>query len=280
MGKRGRPPKEGERYPGGKLKHEPKPEFLREISPTEVRRIGDHGHDLGADRRLAGEIGRLLLTRQISTMEAAAAWRVADIYGRFEFYSGRRRNTASPSYEMGARSTGEDRDRGEAERAAHDAWDDLQAFVEARWPMRPFTSPKVAPDLWRWPRSNRVRDLLEKLCVDDRCIGPAALYEIRAVLHRLAVEHFEIVSAPKKEKRAAPPLSTDIRQQLRTSDFGRDLQVLFETAATSAEAWPAEIAKDASERISEVRDFFVALREREKFNVEKKRAKSRASADD
>lgn len=278
MGK-GRPRKQGERYPGGKLKEPPKLEYLREISPTEVRRIGDHAATVAGDRRLGGEVGRLLLIRQLSTMEAAAAWRIAEIYGRFEHFSGRCRSTRSPAYEMGVRSTGDTKDAGEAERTAFGAWNDLQAFIDVKWPMRPFVSKKFPERTKERGGGSPVRNMIETLCVDDRCIGPAALFEMRAILYRLAVEHFEIVKAAKKEKRV-DPVSANVRAQLRTSDFGRDLQVLFETAIEDAAAGLAGAATDASERISEVRDFFVALKDREKFSDDKKRARSNTPRSD
>jgi hypothetical protein len=63
------------------------------------RRIVDEGVRFGhLNPQLGSEVGRLCFNDAITSIEAAAASRVAEIYGRYERTQGMRRSAASPTY--------------------------------------------------------------------------------------------------------------------------------------------------------------------------------------
>src|SRR5262245_29603916 len=95
MGKKGRPPKAGERYPSGKLK--PK-SAIEPIAPAQWQRIATEAKRKTIDARLGTELGRLLLHGEISNKHMAVAVRVGEVYRDFERHKRLRRNVQSPSY--------------------------------------------------------------------------------------------------------------------------------------------------------------------------------------
>lgn len=103
MATRGRPRQEGERYPSGKLKPKSKPgpvvDFEKEpMSGTAWRQMIARSSDLLNDPSLATEVNRLGAAGKLSPAEVATANRIAGIYGRYEYYQGIKRTTASPYY--------------------------------------------------------------------------------------------------------------------------------------------------------------------------------------
>src|SRR5215467_12671455 len=133
----------GPRYPCGRRKS------VGDVrAPTLWRRIKDNGIALGLDRRLGSEVGRLSLLGELTDTEAATAFLIAEIYGRFERYSGKRRTAHSPSYDIGrgAEPT-EDHDHERRARRARKQFDRLQACL-----------PVYPP---------QARTELEQLCCED-----------------------------------------------------------------------------------------------------------------
>lgn len=171
----GRPRKIGERYPNGRLKQGRDQAVSvvgsSSISPTTVHRIREHARALGLDPRLGTELGRLVLFEQITSLEAAAGFRMAEVYGRFERQHGRRRATKSPSYEIGFGGRGGDNEEDNAEKPFMALQEHLKVFPP------------------------RARDELERLCVDDQPIGPAGLSDVRAMLTRMGKDHFKMQAA-------------------------------------------------------------------------------------
>jgi hypothetical protein len=190
----GRPAKDGDRYPGGKLKprqEQPPVDPAREpISGATVQRM------LSADVRryreadYGKEATRLWAAGQLSPAELATGLRFAAIYGRFEFYNGLSRSAAAPHYireyisegigtdDGSDRSSGEPEDRETREIAADQAFKSLQDIL--------------APEY---------RAVLEHLFVDDRHVG-YHLPKAKTALAFLA-EHFrdEAKGIPKKDRK-------------------------------------------------------------------------------
>lgn len=175
-----RPRKPGERYPSGKLKPAPKPNF-DPISGVEWQRIRQDGRRLGADPRLASELARLNLFGELTIVQTTAGQRVGEIYGRYERLTGLKRSVRSPSYE---RAYGIGFERQDAERAAAEAFRDLQDTLDqlAQAPPPIFSKRKGRLEC----RPHHVIDALEHLCVENRAIGPALYPEIRGLLDYLA----------------------------------------------------------------------------------------------
>src|SRR5258705_8561698 len=91
-GKRGRPRADRPRYPSGQVKPE-----SAGITGADLQRL----RALGTNPLLETQIGRLLFLEQVTLVEAQTAFRIAEIYGRYDRAIGRRRSAASPSYEAG-----------------------------------------------------------------------------------------------------------------------------------------------------------------------------------
>ena len=161
VGKRGRPALPGERYPSGdrRVTGDPRAENV-------FRRFAELEQMVGLDPRLTSQIGRLRYLRLLTDNQAAAADKIAQIYGRFERIHERRRSSVSPSYQLGRR-TGAGRDYDPAEIAAAEAdFRDLQDCIPA--------IPREA------------RDVIEQLCVEDCAISSLYLPHVRIILDRVA----------------------------------------------------------------------------------------------
>jgi len=133
------------------------------------RRIKDYGVKLGLDRRLGSEVGRLSLLGELTDTEAAAAFLVGEIYGRFERAEGRRRSAQSPSYEIGqGGEPGEMPDQEQRARRARKQFFRLQACLPT------------------YPPGGRA--VLEQVCCEDRSINSRDLDDLRSMLARVAAE--------------------------------------------------------------------------------------------
>jgi hypothetical protein len=182
-GKAGRPPKEGERYPSGKLK----PVAAPAAAPSEItgalwqRMLQDHSK-VFSDTAFATELTRLGATGKLTPREVSTGLRIAGIYGRFEYYKQMSRSAASPSYirEFVAEGIGGDadalnftavkdgselgrvfdaNDREEREKEAVRAFKELQGIL----PMA-------------------VRSEVEALCVENIHVGYQQLIAVRQAL--------------------------------------------------------------------------------------------------
>lgn len=167
----------------------------------------------------ASEIARLAQHGEITSTEAAAAFRVGEIYGRYERCVGCSRSARSPSYEMGysghppenQQERDEERDR--AEQDATKAWVSLQGML----------SKMVVG-------SAELRRL-EELCVQNECISPPDVQTVRKILERLA-QYFRVVSAGK---------NVELKRQAKASFRGPNT-VLSNTPAPSARKQGADRA--------------------------------------
>jgi hypothetical protein len=160
---RGRPKKDRPRYPGGQIK----PEGAG-ITGTQLQRL----RQLGTNPILETQVGRLLFLGELDLVQAQTAWRVAEIYGRYDRAMGRRRSAASPAYEAGrGRDTGltESEDQAERATAAVKKFDRLQDALQ---------------EVMTWPRV--ARTALEELCIEDRAIPAEWLLEVKVALDRLS----------------------------------------------------------------------------------------------
>jgi hypothetical protein len=161
VGKRGRPALPGERYPSGerRVAADPRAENV-------FRRFAELEQMVGLDPRLTSQIGRLRYLRLLTDNQAAAADRIAQIYGRFEQIHERRRSSVSPSYQLGRR-TGAGRDFDPAQIAAAEAdYRDLQDCIP--------------------PIPREARDVIEQLCVENCAISSLYLPHVRIILDRVA----------------------------------------------------------------------------------------------
>jgi hypothetical protein len=165
-GRRGRPARPGERFPSGDRR-----DADDARAGTLWRRIVDHGTMAGVDPRLATQVGRLRLLREITDTQAAAADLVGRIYGRYERLKGLYRSTRSPSYQLGA-----------ARGWRPDDVDDAEAEAKADAVYRRLLDECIP----LFPRETR--DAIEQLCVEDRHVGALMLPQVRAVLDRVAQE--------------------------------------------------------------------------------------------
>src|SRR5258708_24537461 len=161
MARRGRSKKPGWRFPGGQLKAE-----SAGITGTALQRL----RALGSNPLLETQVGRLLFLEELRPIDAQTAFRIAEIYGRYDRALGHRRSTASPSYEVGrGRDVGlaeSDSERARAESAAR-RFGALQAEI------------KLCP--------GGVKPALEALCVEDIPCPPGSLPAVKLAFAMLAV---------------------------------------------------------------------------------------------
>lgn len=162
MGKRGRPRAERARYPSGQVK----PQGAG-VTGAQLHRL----RSLSKYPLLETQIGRLLFLEEITQEQAYVAWKIAEIYGRYDRAMGRRRAAASPAYEAGR---GRDTGLEESEMEAHISAVAARKFGNLQAEIRPLS---------RHPQA--LRAALEALCIEDRHPG-GELAAVKAALDALA----------------------------------------------------------------------------------------------
>ncbi len=239
MARRGRPKKPGPRYPGGQLKAE-----SAGITGTALQRL----RALGSNPLLETQVGRLLFLEDLRPIDAQTAFRIAEIYGRYDRALGRRRSTASPSYEVGR-----GRDVGLAESDSERA--------RAKSAARRFGA--LQAEITLCPRG--VKPALEELCVEDRPCPPGWLPAVKIALDMLAVP-----LGIRRMRRSEKP-------KIEVSQSGKtDEKVAVSRAQLEREAFidalmgQIEITPVGA---AEAFDRFKALYERERFRLDKAKDK-------
>jgi hypothetical protein len=244
----GRKKKRGERYPSGKLKP-----TGPALDPVVWQRLRADGARLFSDPKISSAIGRLVFARELTALQAVAAERIGEIYGRFERNHQIKRHVRSASYETGSGASGKTA-ADEQLIAADTAFKAVQA------------------ELLLYPR--QVRDHLETLCIEG--IGPPSgwLPIIRGALDDFT-RFFGISTA--RERKAA-------RKQQRQAKPS-PAPTSAPTASTTPTPKPEPIEKiayldmlkamrpdlDAASRAM-AWDLFLAMKDRARFNHEKSRS--------
>jgi hypothetical protein len=153
----------------GRPKKREAPAGVEPIAPAAWARIRQMVAAGALDPIHATEIGRLSYLGEITASQAAAGFRIAEIYGRYERSIGRRRSARSPSYEIGfgpgAEEVANEVEAARARSAARE-WARLQDLIP------PF--PPIA------------KALLEALCVEDHAISQLHLPGVCTLLDRVA----------------------------------------------------------------------------------------------
>lgn len=183
------------------------------------------------------EVARLAHHGEITATEAAAAFRVAEIYGRFDQCMGRTRSARSPSYQMGYSGTAPESQQAADEREAKA--DRRETSAAKQWDALRTHFNKMGATSAELRR-------LEELCVEDISIGPIDLIDIRKILQRLA-QDFRIVAAPK---------NSELKRQAR-----RVTQTVIESTKPAAAAPPQRSAVDRESFLDVVRKSFPELTE-------------------
>jgi hypothetical protein len=197
----GRPRMAGDRYPCGRLKPS------NEMAPALWQRIRTEAIRFGEDARLGSELSRLSMLGVLSTVEAAAGLRMGEIYGRFERLMGKRRSARSASYDVGR---GGDPDIDE-ERLTKD---ELATRIE---------SEKATIEAFNALRDNlplHTRDLLERLCVEDRRVENVNLEETKTALAGLATlfgKKWRVRKAASGNLERAPKMQPNANHATKTA---------------------------------------------------------------
>src|SRR5258706_7167650 len=160
-GKRGRPRADRPRYPSGRVKPE-----SAGITGTALQRL----RALGSNPLLETQVGRLLFLEELRPIDAQTAFRIAEIYGRYDRAVGRRRSAASPSYQAG-RSPDLGLHESDAEKARAESAARRFGALQAEMRLCP----------------RNVKGALEELCVEDRPCPPGWLPAVKVALDMLAV---------------------------------------------------------------------------------------------
>jgi hypothetical protein len=241
MARRGRPKKPGPRFPGGQLKPE-----SAGITATALQRL----RALGSNPLLETQVGRLLFLEELRPIDAQTAFRIAEIYGRYDRALGRRRGCASPSYEVGrGRDTGlheSDSERARAESAAR-RFGALQAEMRL------------------CPRG--VKGALEELCVEDRPCPPGWLPAVRIALDILAVP-LGIRRMRRSERLPSAPDNKPVVSEQKVNNR----QLEREAFVASIIGLVPQLEKEAADDlVDELFKEFKARYERERFRLDKER---------
>jgi hypothetical protein len=238
MARRGRPKKPGARYPGGQLKAE-----TGGITGTALQRL----RALGSNPLLETQVGRLLFLEELRPIDAQTAFRIAEIYGRYDRALGKRRSTVSPSYEAGR-----GRDAGLHESEAQ------QARAESA--ARRFGA--LQAEMRLCPRG--VKGALEELCVEDRPCPPGWLPAVRIALDMLAVPLG--IRRIRREERPKIEVSQSGKTNEKVSVPRTKLEREAFVAAMEGHMEP-DVAADAFDR-------YKARYERERFRLDKSKDKA------
>lgn len=221
----GRPKQPGDRYPSGRRK-----DVGDIVAPTLWRRIKDHAVALGLDLRMASEIGRLSLQQRLTDAECAVAEHVAAAYARCDRLTGKpRRSAVSPSY---VRGYGGDPQLAEerldpAERSEHER--------RVRRAVRRFERIQDC-----FPNAG-ARELVERICVEDRPIPEQHIPELKILLNRIGAKLGITAAAgiPRLSDppRAAPPDRSQRKRQatLSVAAVARVIGVLRPDLADNAQ---------------------------------------------
>jgi hypothetical protein len=168
------------------------------------QRIRQHGRKVTMDPRLATELGRLNCFAELTNLQTAAGFRVAEIYGRFEGLRKLRRVPKGQSIDGGFGEAGLAEelmapatlsDLEESIRSASEAFDKLQELIDDE-----------ATLVHLEPRS--LRATLEQLCVEDKSINPTLYDAIRQCLEAVALK-FGVTNEDRTQdtnRRAGTPL--------------------------------------------------------------------------
>ncbi|MFK4486697.1 hypothetical protein ABIA45_001775 [Bradyrhizobium sp. USDA 336] len=160
------------------------------VAPTAFFRIKEYGPRLGVDPRLTTVLGRMGMFKELSDAEVDAGFRIAEVYGRYEWLKGLpRRSAASPSYEHGFgtkeihldRLTQDELKRhNKAVRRAQKAFDQMLGCIGSQ------------------------HALIERVCVLNQEPGPIHKSKLAAVLHKVAIQMGLIVDTGTKPKPKVP----------------------------------------------------------------------------
>jgi hypothetical protein len=259
-GKAGRPRKDGERYPSGKLKPS------SEISPAHWQRIRTDAIKLGGDARLGSELSRLSLFGYLTSAQTAAGFRMAEIYGRYERSRGLRRAAKSAAYDIGHGDPDLDEERMTT--------DELDRLAERQAKARKDFAD-LQQELPVYPP--RARALLEALVLEDRPLDVGTLRDIAPLLDRL-VMYF----GDKWRNRKPGPGKAERKRPVAVADMamaGPREQPLEPPAKTAFKMAIARLRPDLDEAAIEQAyklqsELASAVAERTRFRTDKERAKS------
>ena len=249
MAKGGRPRKTGERYPSGELlKHK-----AEGIAPALWARIRANAIKEGGDARLATELGRLSFHGEITNAQAAAGFRVAEIYRRYHRAKRLRTTAKTANLEQGF---GGSADLAEERMSTEqlEAYESSIKAAEADW-------LRLQEEMPLWLRE--IPDALVELCVNDRPLNPTMLPAIRVMLDNLARVFGEQWRRQGKTSKGVRPMARsapkiaaiDVRPLAPTA--GDPNVKAIEAIAHALKLDDAGVAK--------VRDTFIALVARERF---------------
>lgn len=173
MGRAGRKRKQGERKPSGDLKQS----GGEAIAPAVWQRIRTHSQKFFSDPRIASEISRLSMLRELTDAQCVAAFRIGEIYHRYYRAKRLRIVPKSPNYEgssLGSADLAEER-MSDDQLAAHEV--EIKR-AEAAWRKMNDSLGELHGDL---------RQTIYDLCVLNVPINPTRLRDVRKVLDAIAL---------------------------------------------------------------------------------------------
>jgi len=258
MGRSGRNRKIGQRYPSGDIK-QPKKE-VETLAPAIWGRMRTEGVKIFKRPEFETQLGRLSASeRLLSDAQAAAGFRIRDIYRRWHRFKAQRDFAKSPNFEHGFGSADLAEERMSAEQ--------LQAFEG---------NIRAAESAWRFVDSElalcsaRVRQAVIDLCVFDTAINTMLVEEVGQFLDRMVLKWGEDW---RRQSRKAPQLSlrAPMMRQITMGVVQARPKPRTDHSASALRAIVHKLRPDLQgDELVRVQEVFVALRDREEFNAKKR----------
>lgn len=180
MGKLGgRPRKWGDRYPSGRLHHDES--NLPDLTPTVLAKIKNFFVKIANDERTGDLPGLLLYSNKLTNTQAAAAYKIGDVYRRYHRLKALRDFAKSPSFERGFGNSDLDEERMSYEQLS-DLEADIRKAEEAWRKVDEFLDPYKNAHMTR-----RLRQSVIDLCVFETMPDPGYLPQIHRVLDQLSI---------------------------------------------------------------------------------------------
>lgn len=196
--------KSGDRYKCGKLKQAPLSLAERRAQGTLIwQRAKDEIVAMGKDARFASEIGRMALHELLTDGEAMTAAHIAAVIGRFErLTDAPKRSAASQAFMRGYNEKLDPYARGD-----HETVTSFERQVRRARKAQATVFEKIAEACGdNVTATNKARDVIYDLCVNDRMVSEALHPGLKHVLGYVGQKlgYITVAATKSKQERQAP----------------------------------------------------------------------------
>jgi hypothetical protein len=266
MGSRGgRPRKLGIREPSGRLSRVVTRPAGEPISGAKWQRIRQAWSKIFGEEDHGSELGRLSFYHEITDAQAAAGFRIGDVYRKYHRLKGLRDTAKSPSYQSGSggssdlaeeRMSSEQLAAFEGQiRKAEADWKAVDDVLSNSLPHRSFDVPR------------NLKQAVIDVCVFDTPVNPMLYPDLRGFLDHMAVRNAGRNAEIDKNDKARRRSPIEVRRAEPRREPRREDAAAVAVQSVLRKLWP-DIEADAMRKVTET---FQALRSREEFRRHKAR---------